>query len=261
MNLSFCPHQHNILKALVCFFVVSLSSSLCAQSKFDRTALTADEPFVLRSFASDITYLLFEPDFYTVVGALFVTPNLLRSSFDNEAPEYNARWNTQPADNFFEFGETLGDGKFIVGLSGGTYLAGMISGDSKMEQVGSHLLRAQAMNGILTGIMKTTINRKRPNGHDFSYPSGHTSAAFAAAGVVYYDLGMKYGIPAYLTAGYVGLSRLQENKHYFTDILAGAVLGTFVAYKITHRNRKNDRFFLKPTLIKGAPAVNFTIRF
>ena len=261
MNLSFYPHHRNHCKSLICLIILALSSSLCAQLKSDTDLSMENEPFVLKSFVSDIGYLLFEPDFYTVVGALFVTPNLLRSSFDNEAPELNAKWNSQPADNIFEFGETLGDGKFIVGLSGGTYLLGMISGDSKMERIGSHLLRAQALNGMLTGIMKTSINRKRPNGHDFSYPSGHTSAAFAAAGVIYSDLGMEYGIPAYLTAGYVGLSRLQENKHYLTDILAGAVLGTFVAYKVTHRDKQNDRFFLKPTLIKGAPAAELTIRF
>ncbi len=84
--------------------------------------------------------------------------------------------------------------------------------------------------------MKKGIGRTRPNGGLYSYPSGHTSSSFATAAVVYEHFGPIFGVPAFLGATYIGLSRLQGNKHYASDVIAGAALGTYIGFKIAGRH-------------------------
>jgi len=110
----------------------------------------------------------------------------------------------------------------------------------------SDLLRAQAINGILTLSLKGIINRPRPDGAPYSFPSGHTSTSFATAAVIYRHFGWKWGLPAAAAATYVGLSRLQENKHYLSDVIAGAVLGGYVGYKVAGRPSGNKSLSIVP---------------
>ena len=64
---------------------------------------------------------------------------------------------------------------------------------------------------------------------DFSFPSGHTLASFEAA-VVLLIRDRRFGIPAIVLAVLIAFSRLYLYVHYPTDVLAGAVLGTFIAF-------------------------------
>ncbi len=60
--------------------------------------------------------------------------------------------------------------------------------------------------------------------HSWSFPSGHTSSSFAFATAVFAN-NKKWGIGAYILAAVIGFSRIYLGVHYFTDVLAGAVLG------------------------------------
>lgn len=60
---------------------------------------------------------------------------------------------------------------------------------------------------------------------DYSFPSGHTGSSFAAAWVFYGKLPKRFGIPALVLAGLIGLSRLYLGVHYPTDVLFGVVSG------------------------------------
>lgn len=72
------------------------------------------------------------------------------------------------------------------------------------------------------------VNRERPSGRDrLSFPSGHSSSAFATATSLAYAYGYKAGIPAYLAATFIGVSRVNENIHWASDVVAGAVLGIY----------------------------------
>lgn len=67
----------------------------------------------------------------------------------------------------------------------------------------------------------------RPN--DFSFPSGHTGASFAAASALFFD-GSRLSVPAFLMAALIGFSRLYLYVHYPSDILAGACIGIMLGW-------------------------------
>ncbi len=216
----------------------------------------------LKNLQNDFTYILTQQDFYEIIGGLGLAPYIFKSQFDNESPELTEHWALSKfADNFFELGEGLGNPIYHMAASALILSFHGKKQNSSLKSFGSDLLRAQIFNGLITISMKGLINRKRPDGTPYSYPSGHTSTAFASAGVIYHHFGYKIGIPAFITASYVGLSRLQENKHYVTDIVAGAIIGTYVSFKIVRRSKSEKGIGVKPALILGSPAIEFAMRF
>lgn len=73
--------------------------------------------------------------------------------------------------------------------------------------------------------LKYSVQEQRPNGHGESFPSGHTSIAFAGAEFIRKRYGWGWGLPAYASAGVVGWSRVAAGKHWTHDVLAGAAIG------------------------------------
>ena len=81
----------------------------------------------------------------------------------------------------------------------------------------------------ITNLLKWSVGRERPNKQSTtSFPSGHTSGSFVVAATMNELYGRRIGIPAYIIAGLVGIERIHDNKHWLTDVLAGAALGTVV---------------------------------
>ncbi len=97
--------------------------------------------------------------------------------------------------------------------------------------------------GITQGL-KYGINRKRPNGGNHSFPSGHTSAAFQGAAFIHQRYGLKPAIPAYVGAAFVGYSRIYADKHFGSDVLAGALIGTLSSFYFT---KPYQGFHISPT--------------
>lgn len=88
--------------------------------------------------------------------------------------------------------------------------------------------RALALTAASHITLATMIHRERPSGRDYlSFPSGHSSSSFATATSLAYSYGWKVGVPAYTAATFVALSRVNENIHWFSDVVAGAALGIY----------------------------------
>ena len=111
-----------------------------------------------------------------------------------------------------------------------------------------------ATNASITYGLKYAVNRKRPNGEDYSFPSGHTSATFQSASFIYKRYGLKYAIPAYIGATFVGYSRVDSKAHYSSDVIAGAVIGTLSSLYFTTKYRDFD---IKPIAINSGYGVLF----
>ena len=60
----------------------------------------------------------------------------------------------------------------------------------------------------------------------------------AIASVASAHYGMKVGIPAYVAASAIGVSRLRSNDHWLSDVVAGAALGSLVGWTVVRQNDK-----------------------
>jgi len=81
------------------------------------------------------------------------------------------------------------------------------------------------LTAALTQGLSLLVNEDRPNGKNYSFPSGHTSYAFFSAEFIRKRYGWEVGIPAYVAASFVGYSRVEAKAHYTHDVLAGAAIG------------------------------------
>ncbi len=169
----------------------------------------------------------------------------------------------EPADPYFKF---ISDSHYAVclGVPLGMGIAGLIEKDEDRCIKAVEIGVASAVNLALCQALKTSINRTRPfeqypdilkksDGGSGSFPSGHTSSAFATATSISLNVPKWYVVvPAYAWATSVGYSRMHLGVHYPSDVLAGALLGTasaWLTYKVNHwlqtTHSKNYGFHFK----------------
>ena len=111
----------------------------------------------------------------------------------------------------------------------------------KYRKAGVTMLTALALDVLLCNVMlKPLVGRMRPftvntgmellinAPKDFSFPSGHTAASFAAAFALLF-VKNKLWIPSMILASLIAFSRLYLYVHYPTDVLAGILLGLIVS--------------------------------
>jgi membrane-associated phospholipid phosphatase len=196
-----------------------------------------------------------------------------------------------------DFFRWMGDpGPQIIGL--GLYAVGRIAHDRPIAALGLHGIEGLLLGTGITGTIKIVAGRARPyvnvdtvpndwdfmrgrDGHDYaSFPSGHTTAAFAAASVTTAEIahwtgekgwwaGWPYVAGGTLFGGatLVGLSRIYHDQHWASDVVAGAAIGTFsglkvVKYAYRHPQNRLDRWLLPMSVApgpRGAMVVEWTL--
>ena len=131
------------------------------------------------------------------------------------------------------------------------FAVGLINKDKKLQNQSYKVVGSLLINTAITQGLKYTINRARPyqdyptiifpdnKEKDASFPSGHTSTAFALATSLSIQYKKWYVIvPAFAWAISVGYSRMYLGEHYPTDVLAGATVGIGSAYLSEWLNKK-----------------------
>ena len=97
--------------------------------------------------------------------------------------------------------------------------------------------------------MKRTFKEERPDLSDTeSFPSGHTALAFTNASLLYFeykDSNIWYASSGFLFASATGFLRIANNKHYTSDVLAGAGIGLGVGFAISYWNPFQSMIFGK----------------
>lgn len=110
----------------------------------------------------------------------------------------------------------------------GLNLAG-VKGKNDLFDATMLYVTSAAIMGLSTHVVKRTVGRQRPGSLSFnSFPSGHTASAFAAAEFLHQefkDRSLWIGYGGYLVAGATGALRMYNNKHWFSDVVAGAGFG------------------------------------
>jgi membrane-associated phospholipid phosphatase len=166
-------------------------------------------------------------------------------------------------------------------LGGGLYGAGRIAGNADMADVGLHMGEAMLIAEVATYAVKFVTGRARPSvspddAYDFklgrgfawddtyrSFPSGHTTAAFAVAAVAAHEIErihggdkLLIGLATYGPAALVGAARVFHDRHWASDVVLGAAIGAFSGWKVvrythTHPDNRIDDWFLAGSMVPG----------
>jgi membrane-associated phospholipid phosphatase len=157
----------------------------------------------------------------------------------------------------FSPGQVIGGMATQMAAAIATKAIGNATGNQKVAALGSDLVRAQILTQIVTQGIKFSVQRTRPDGTQYSFPSGHTATSFATATVLQRHFGWKAGVPAYALAAYVAGSRVQMKRHYLSDVTMGAAIGIMGGRSVTV-GRGDARFALAPAAVPGGAAVQFS---
>src|SRR3954471_5262891 len=157
----------------------------------------------------------------------------------------------------FAAGKYIGNTPEQVALSLGTYAFGRIRHQPKVSHLGMDLLQAQLMTEMLVQPIKFAVQRERPDASNHqSFPSGHAAVTFAGATVLERHLGWRRSALAYTIASYVAASRMHDNRHYLSDVVFGAAVGTIAGRTVTQHGRES--WTLVPTKVPGGAAILLT---
>ena len=158
----------------------------------------------------------------------------------------------------FQPGATIGGARAQIAGALATYAVGRVTRNKRVAGVGTDLIRAQLVAQTITAGIKLAARRHRPDGDEFSFPSGHSSVTFATATVLQRNFGWKAGVPAYALASYVAASRVQMKRHFFSDVAFGAAIG-IVAGRTVTIGRGPARFAVAPTVSPNQAGVSFVL--
>ncbi|HEX8672908.1 MAG TPA: phosphatase PAP2 family protein [Longimicrobium sp.] len=174
----------------------------------------------------------------------------------------------------------------LVG-GGAFYLVGRARGDETMSGVALHGVESVVATNVVTYVVKGVAGRARPymderNSQDFqlfrgfgnrdyqSFPSGHTASAFAMAAALTSETAARHPHSRYVVGGVLytlatltGTSRIFDDKHWASDVVAGAAIGTLtgltvVRYSHVHPDNYVDRKLTVAPGEGGYPII-FTI--
>ncbi len=135
----------------------------------------------------------------------------------------------------------------LAAMVAGTFAVGVLGGKQEVLDTAWDMGEAIAFTSVSTQVLKLAAGRQRPFQSDSprqwgkggsSFPSGHTSVAFAAAQVLADELPReqwRWRILAYGLAGATAIARLDSNAHWFSDTVAGAALGIATGRFVSRR--------------------------
>ncbi len=156
-----------------------------------------------------------------------------------------------------KIGGVLGGPEVVLPAVAGLFIGGHYSKNDRFHSFTYSLAQAAVINEGMVNAIKVAVGRTRPDGSDNrSFPSGHASTSFMIAAVVQHYYGWKAAVIGYSTATFISFSRARENKHWASDLAAGATLGYIVGSSVSRRTGISIRV-RKITLI---PAVDLTHR-
>lgn len=141
--------------------------------------------------------------------------------------------NNRPLGDFSNYGDMAGqlipNVAYVLGQSVASW-----SGNKKASTRALGMFKATTYAASVATVLKYSIREPRPNEHKDknSFPSGHSTTAFAFGGYVMAEHGWKWGVPALALATLTGASRVNDNRHRVHDVLAGTTIGLAYAFGI-----------------------------
>lgn len=124
--------------------------------------------------------------------------------------------------------------------AGGMAIAGYY-GDPEGYRRAIGMFKATAYATSVSTILKYTVREPRPIDPKWktSFPSGHTTSAFAFSGYALAEHEYWLGVPAILLSTFIGYSRINDNMHWLHDVTAGATIGFVYGWGISKYQQKS----------------------
>lgn len=195
-------------------------------------------------FTTDAKYVLYTGTLATLTLLYFedqvIDPTQAETTEDKPMGKYS---------RFFDYGG--------MGIPNALYFLGMgtaylFSGNRYYGARSALMFRSTLYSGAVITVLKYTIREPRPNNpqEKNSFPSGHSGMAFAFASTIGMTHSWFSGLLAYTYAAGVAYSRINDNRHYLHDVVAGATIGMSYGIALAQKGRRfasNSTFQLLPS--------------
>ncbi len=265
--------------ALTLMAFLLLVRPMAAQDSLPELNINKD---YLLSYATDAANIAIAPvgwDGKQWLGfAAFTGVTLVLFTQDKAIHDFYLRNHTATQDDISKYAlEPLGKW-YLAGLLGGMYIYGVAANDNRTETADLPTGKAVLLTGGYTLLLKGLFQRERPDEcdpanpmnwqgplgdwRDNSFPSGHSSVAFAAATVLsaYYHERRWVGITAFSLASLVAISRTYDDRHWASDVFAGAALGYAVG-RLVYNNYEQQKITVTPFSSSGFTGVTLSYTF
>lgn len=214
-------------------------------------------------------------DWALAAGAVSLTA--LSFTIDDEIQQWSQKNLNSTGDAVAKYvGEPFGNPLIVVGSSFVIYTVAKISHHPKVSDPALTAFKATLIAGGATGLIKILAHRARPDenippdswdwggpsfsNQNLSFISGHSATAFALAASMstYYKDYPWVAWVSYPVATVTALSRIYDNRHWFSDVVGGAVLGIFIGKTVAMPEKY--RWSVSPNS-KGGTSMSFTYSF
>ncbi len=150
-----------------------------------------------------------------------------------------------------DLGNQYGSSAISLATTAGMWGMAKLVGFSRGEAVFSDLTRAILLANVVVTPIKLLAQRERPDSsNNFSFPSGHSANAFAMTSVLARRYGLKLAAPLIAFTAVVPVARIDHNRHFFSDVVAGSILGLMAGSAVTLQSASD------PTGISIEPRLN-----
>ncbi len=215
MSIRLCSY----LFFLLCFSSLAFSQSWTKQIKDDS----------LSPFTTKAKYIMLTGGAITAVSLLQTHDDLQEDAAKNK-----------PLGRLSKSGDILGQLVPNILYTAGMWIHYKFSDNLDSRRRAILMAKATTYSSLMITVMKYSIREKRPDGSARnSFPSGHATTIFAFAGIIGIEHEWYYAVPAYAVGAFVNYSRLNDNKHYLKDVLAGTTIGLAYAYGVSEINKGN----------------------
>jgi membrane-associated phospholipid phosphatase len=267
------------MKAIVCLMLL-LCGYLPAQVHAEDNLFNSGT--VIKQELSRLTeegklFVVAPVDPYLVGTAAVAGVFALTYVFDKDIRSNLAGAHSGTLKGFTDAGSFVGNPYIHIGAVAAIYGAGALTDSPRYMRLGEELGEALLLADGSTLVLKQAVGRGRPGTGDSnsnyrplqfktdydSLPSMHTASSFAIAHVLASkteSLPMK--IACYAAAGFVGFSRLYQDKHWASDLIVGAAIGELAGDSVTRYYALNKgALTVAPTSINGAPSLALVGKF
>ncbi|MFA6119853.1 MAG: phosphatase PAP2 family protein [Sideroxydans sp.] len=256
------------IQSLLAVLLISASSSACAEDSISYPAMVWD----------DVTHTLtaparWEKNDWQQVGWESLAVLGTVAIIDKPVRDYMVKQdqNSQAWLQVEKFGR-----EYAVGITGAFFVAGLVGDETSMHVAQDVVAASLISSGIIGVATKTVVGRSRPlqekgttnfapfTDMNSSFFSGHTTQAFTLAAVISETYDETWiDVTAYSLATLVGVARTYHDKHFASDVLTGAIVGTLVGKSVVAHNKalRGNKLFVTPAVSQGMVGIQIAGKF